>query len=300
MNIGYPCLNYSLKPLKNMTFRLANYSEERLFAAVSNNLAYLKCMLEYNVVHHLLFFRISSDLVPFASHPICRVNWQSQFQDSLKSLGRYLNKHHFRISMHPSQFVVINTSAEKTLANSLAELKWHCELLDLMGLDLTAKVQIHVGGAYGDKKTALERFITNYKLLPQFIQERLVIENDDRIFSLRDCLDISEKIQIPIIFDNFHHECLNEGESLVNAVKLVAQTWTKKDGVPMHDYSSQEPGMRKGKHAETLAVEHFRAYLEPTIHCERDIMLEIKDKELSAIKALNILNDLSKLHPLTL
>ncbi len=289
MKIGYPCINRSLGCTANSSFRLANYSEENLIKKVKNNLKCLKKILEYNVEKNLLFFRISSDLIPFASHPICKFRWQDHFKEQFREIGKIINKNNIRISMHPDQFVLINSPKDYVVEKSIKDLIWHCEVLDLMNLDPTAKIQIHVGGVYGDIKSAKERFTERYKDLPKFIKKRLAIENDDRLFSLKDCLDISEKIDIPIIFDPFHHKCRNNGEKIIDAIKSAKKSWKKKDGILMTDYSSQNPEGRKGKHAQHINIEDFKSYIRETKDIDFDIMLEIKDKEKSALEAIKVI-----------
>lgn len=288
MKIGYPCINRSLGCTANSTFRLKNYSEARLIETVANNIQCLQRILAFNVAHELYFFRISSDIVPFASHPICTFAWVSHFRQELQLVGNYIKQHGIRISMHPDQFVLINAPRQEIVEKSTKDLTWHCQLLDAMGLDYSAKVQIHVGGVYGDKVEAIKTFIKNYKTLPKLITNRLVIENDDRLFNLQDGLSIYGEVGIPIIFDNLHHDCLNEGESLFDAITLAARTWTAKDGILMADYSSQAPNERVGKHIESIDTAHFTAYLQATRPLDFDIMLEIKDKEPSALKAIAI------------
>ena len=182
MKIGYPCINKSIPRKAPSTFRLASYSESSLIQTVKNNLIRLNEILKYNVKSNLLFFRISSDLVPFASHPICKFGWYKFFQSEFEQIGDYIKKHNIRISMHPDQFVILNSRDSKILENSINELKYHCKVLDTMRLDETAKVQIHVGGVYGNKLEAIDRFLKTYdnniNMLDDddMIKKRLVIE----------------------------------------------------------------------------------------------------------------------------
>lgn len=292
MKIGYPCITTSLPCTTSSTFRLASFSEERFLATVENNLTCLQKILEYNVNSGLLFFRMSSDLIPFASHPICNVNWQQHFKGTFEKIGRYIKSHNLRISMHPDQFVVLNSPKPEIVQNSIAELTYQCAVLDVMQLDASAKLQIHGGGVYGDKPAALERFIATYDILPENIKNRLVVENDDRLYSLRDCLYLHEKTGIPILFDNFHHECLNNGEPMHEAVRLATATWQQKDGVPMMDYSSQAFGQRKGKHTDQIEEELFRNFLNDLDGEDADLMLEIKNKEASALIAIAVAKEM--------
>lgn len=194
MKIGYPCINISIGCTANKTFRLASYSEELFKQKIGENLACLRKTLKYNVKKGLLFFRIGSGLVPFASHEICKFNWQEGFKKEFQEIGELIKKNHIRISMHPDQFVLINSPKDEIVKRSFAELEYHCGVLDLMGLDETAKVQIHVGGVYGEKDKSLGRFVENYKKLPKKVKRRLCIENDERMYSLKDCLKISKKL----------------------------------------------------------------------------------------------------------
>jgi len=292
MRIGYPCINLTLECKGDRTFRLKSYSEERLISTVENNLGCTLEMLGFNVRHRILFFRITSDLVPFASHPVCKFNWQAFFQDKFGEIGDFIKAHRIRISMHPDQFTLINSIDTGVFERSLKELTYHAQILDLMGLDTSARIQIHVGGMYGDKERSIGRFIERFARIDGRIKRRLVVENDDRSYKVEDCLQIHAQTGIPVLFDVLHHGANNSGKTVREALELAAQTWSEKDGLPMVDYSSQKQGEPKGRHAQSIDLGDFREFLEETKPLDFDLMLEIKDKEKSALKAIDIaLND---------
>jgi UV DNA damage endonuclease len=286
MRIGYPCINRSIGCTASRTFRLASYTEERMRETVRGNLTCLEKILAYNVMHGMLFFRITSDLVPFASHPVCTFPWQDEFAGVFEKTGEYIRQHGFRISLHPDQFVLLNAPDKGVLQRSIDDLGYQVKLLDLMGLDRSAKVQVHVGGVYGDKPAAIDRFVKQYDLLETAIRDRLVIENDERLYTLSDCLAIHELTGIPVIADTLHHSLSNNGEQFTALLDPVRRTWKRRDGIPMVDYSSQEPGKRTGAHAMHIEAEDFLRFLRETSPADFDIMLEIKDKEKSARTAL--------------
>ncbi len=299
MKIGYPCVNETLPCSAARTFRLASYTPERLVETVTANLACLREILEWNVQHGLLFFRMGSDIVPFGSHEVNEFPWQTHFKSEFKAIGDFIKAHDMRISFHPDQFVVLNSPDPDIVRRSVNELIYQGSMLDLMELDSTAKLQIHAGGAYGDKGAALARWVeTFHTLLPEAVKVRLVVENDDRLYSLRECLSLSDETGVPILFDNFHHECLNHGEPMREALRLAAATWhPTRDGVLMMDYSSQAPGERKGKHTDSLVPELFRGFLADLDGLDVDMMLEIKDKEASAVCGIGILRELALIAP---
>jgi UV DNA damage endonuclease len=290
MRIGYPCINRTIDCTANSTFRLKSYSEIRLKQTLKNNLDCLRRILQFNLEHKMFFFRISSDIVPFASHPINKFNWQRYFREEFEEIGEFIVKNRMRISMHPDQFTLINSLKEDIFERSKNELKYHAEILDLLKLDTSAKIQIHVGGAYGDKEKSMERFVTRYRELYDSIIRRLVIENDDKLYDLNDCLKINAQTQIPILFDVFHHKLNNSAaQTTTESFQLTSKTWNKKrDGIPMVDYSSQEPSGLPRQHSETIEIEDFNLFLKQTELFDFDVMLEIKDKEKSAIKAIDL------------
>jgi UV DNA damage endonuclease len=236
----------------------------------------------------MFFFRITSDLVPFASHPVCKFNWQRHFKKKFERTGDFVKKNKIRISMHPDQFILINSPDKEVHKRSLKELLYHADLFDLMKLNTSAKIQIHVGGVYGNKKESIKRFIRRYNQLDQRIKRRLVIENDERNYSLSDCMKIHSQTKIPVLFDLFHHQLYGSKETPEEAFERFVGSWAKNDGIPMVDYSSPQKGKRKGKHTETIDLNHFKKFLKQSKPFDFDIMLEIKDKEKSTLKAVAV------------
>jgi UV DNA damage endonuclease len=162
-----------------------------------------------------------------------------------------------------------------------------------MGLDASHKIQIHVGGVYGDKEASLARFTSRYRKLPARVRSRLVVENDERSYGLADCMAVHSETGVPVVFDTLHHAANNRGEGMREAVFQAGSTWKRKDGAPMIDYSSQKKGGRPGVHAYALDADGFRSFLLSTWGLEFDVMLEVKNKERSALEAISIQRSLS-------
>jgi len=291
MKIGYPCINTSLSCRGNRTFRLQSYSERRLIETVKGNLDCLLEMLVYNVEHGILFFRITSDMIPFASHPVCTFDWQAHFRDNFAAIGEFIARHAIRISVHPDQFNVLNALDPAIVERTVRELQYHADLLDALQLLPSAKMQIHVGGVYGDKEQSILRFAERYADLDPEVRRRLVVENDDHRFTVKDCMRIHELTGIPVLFDAFHHSLHSSGEPQGEAALRCSRTWKPADGIPMVDYSSRMPGGRRGSHAASIDPDDFSRFLKESFPLDFDIMLEIKDKEKSALLAIEIAAD---------
>jgi UV DNA damage endonuclease len=297
MRLGYPCINLSLSCRSSTTFRLSSFSAERFRSTVSANLQCLSETLAWNSASGVLFFRITSGLIPFASHPVNSLGWQDEFRKEFRHIGSFIRENRMRVSMHPDQFVVLNAKNEGIVERSTAELLYHSDVLDLLGTGSEAKVQIHLGGVYGDKAASIGRFTERAEALPRRVLKRLVIENDERLYSLMDCLAVHEKTGLPVVLDTLHHACNNNRESMREAILLAGKTWRRQDGPPIIDFSTQEKGRRLGTHAQTIDLRHFRTFLSQVPDPgDRgpDIMLEIKDKDRSALKALRLVMALSK------
>ncbi len=263
MKLGYPCINLSLPCRSSRTFRLASWSEERFIETVKNNLACLLRILEFNAGHGLLLFRITSDLIPFASHSICAVPWQRYFKKEFSAIGSFVKQKGMRLSMHPDQFTLINSLDEEIFKRSVRELMYHADVLDLLSASRSHKIQIHVGGVYGDKEKSMARFISRYRSLPVKVRRRLVIENDDRLYSIADCLKIHGRVGVPVVLDTLHHRIINEGESIRAAFMKICPTWKKADGLPMVDYSSQDKKNARDLMLKQLIPGSLEVFLKP-------------------------------------
>lgn len=284
LRLGYPCSNLTPGISASRTFRLSSYSDERLIETVDANLHALEAILAWNLQHDIRFFRISSTTVPFASHPIMSVNWQNHFSDHLRRIGPYMMAHDMRVNVHPGQYILLNSPREDVVERSVAELAYHADLLDLLRLDTAHKIQIHTGGVYGDRDAATDRFIARYRKLPETIRARLVIENDERQFSLADNIRIHEATGIPLLFDTFHHHLFNHGESLETALATAMPTW-RGHGDPMIDYSSQHRERQPGAHTMSIDLDDFAPLATLLGGRNVDVMFEIKDKEASVLAA---------------
>lgn len=296
--IGYACLNMDTLQGTYKTCRISDATEAKLLDLIEHNLKVLKSHLEYNIHHGNAMFRISSSLIPFASHPANTVDWVRVFSKELEALRTLIKDNKIRISCHPGQYTVINSPSEAVVSASIDELYYHATMMEVLSGNPNHKIILHVGGVYEDKAAAMARFIAVYHRLDPLIKKYLTIENDDRSYTVEDILYIASKTGIPCIYDNLHHACNPSLQALSAETifqKIVA-TWSPNDGIPKMHYSQQDPGKRLGAHTPTIDGKQFLRDLEAFYdlgHC--DIMLEVKDKNRSFMKVHTILSKSKRL-----
>ena len=301
MAIGYACVHIGSELTKLSTLRLANATPENIRRVIRTNLQALAAMMRYNADHEIKLFRISSDIIPLASHPAMQVDWRSEYRETLASIGGMIRRHEIRVSMHPGQYTVLNSPGDDVVQNAVADLRYHCAFLDALGCDAANKVIVHVGGVYGDKTQAIRRFIKNYALLDDCIKTRLAVENDDRSYTAGDVLSIAEQTGLPVVFDVFHHILNDTGGSLsvYDWIDRCGKTWGAKDGRQKIHYSQTNPNARsRGAHSETINLNEFLAFYHNLHHKDVDVMLEVKDKNLSAVKCILATEDHPKIQEL--
>lgn len=291
--IGYACLNLDISPNKYKTCRQKNLTQEKLEELISHNLDVLETTIDYNIQNNIKLFRVSSSLIPFGSSPLNQVDWVNLFKVKLKKISDKIKEAGMRISVHPGQYTVINSLDEDVVNRSIADLEYHAEILDSLDDSSTNKMILHIGGTYGNKEEAIQRFIDVYlNRLSIKVKKYLVIENDDKSFNIEDVLYISRQTGAPVIFDNLHHE-INKAmkKETVDYFNEAVTTWQKCDGVSKIHYSQQAINKKIGSHSETIDLDLFYNFINGLPNASVDVMLEVKDKNRSAIKVLSSLNN---------
>ena len=300
MNIGYACLALAVPDTGIKKCLIKNASPDRLRELIRSNLDALLNMVEYNIANDIRLYRVSSDIIHFASSPVNNVPWAEEFKDRLAIIGGRIKESGMRVSMHPGQYTVLNSPDEKIAAAAAAELDYHALFLDSLGVDATNKIILHIGGVYGDKAAASERFIRRFQALPDNVRRRLVIENDDRSYNVSDVLEISARAGIPVVFDNLHHMANPPARTLSQEewIKACAATWGLRDGRQKIHYSQSDPDRKPGAHSASIHIDEFLNFHDSLAGEKPDIMLEVKDKNVSARKCLLCVEKFDKLNEL--
>ncbi|NDC96119.1 UV DNA damage repair endonuclease UvsE [bacterium] len=247
--LGYCCLNTELRQLgifSSRTLRLNTLKTKGMHYAYQLALQNVRdtfAIFKWNAKHGIYNFRISSELFAFASHPEYHntYDWE-QFYDILLQLGKCAKQYHQYITFHPGQYNQLTSTRESVIEQTVVDVNVHAKILDLMQLD-DSVIVIHGGARGSSKLDSLKRFRQNYKLLSPSAQRRLVLENDEIVYTVEDLLPVSRDLGIPIVFDTHHHN-LNPGtlESHV-AAQMCADTFTARGLVPLMHISESRPGV---------------------------------------------------------
>lgn len=286
MNLGYACINLTLaekgittnKGMVRRTYEAKGVQYASQLAL--QNVQALLQILQWNIKKGIRVFRITSELFPWASE--YKLESMPDFP-AIRSILEHAGKLPIRVSTHPGPFNKIAGNGD-ILKNTIKDLELHSRLFDLMQLPPSHwnKINIHVGGAYGDKHDTIKRFATNFKHLSSHLQQRLTIENDDKpgLFTVAELLPLHDEIGIPIVFDYFHHK-LNPGLLGEEDAFLSAhQTWSIK---PVFHYSSS----KKDNEDASAKHEAHSDWVHEKINTygkDVDIVLETKMKELSLLR----------------
>ena len=288
MRIGYACLAVALDGAQQKTCTLKTATPERLVSLAGENLFALARMIDYNIANQIPLFRISSDIVPFGSSRASALPWDTLHAEILNSIAKKIKQSNMRVSMHPGQYTVLNSPDSDVVRRAIEDLAYHAKFLDRLDLDNTHKIILHVGGKYGDTPAALSRFQSVFRDLDHAISKRLILENDGSIYRIDEVLELCNRLGIPAVYDNLHHAINHAGETKSDAdwVALCRETWREKDGAQKTHYSQQHPQKTRGAHTDTIAIDAFLDYYHSLSGLLPDMMLEVKDKNRSAIKCI--------------
>ena len=250
-------------------------------------------IMAWNVLNGYKFFRIGSDLFPWASeYKISELKDIEQIKQWLHSAGVMAKTHGIRLTSHPGPFNVLVSPHQHVVEKCVVDLSIHGELFDMIGLSRTPynKINIHLGGAYGDKESAMDRFCKNFELLPESVSSRLTVENDDKesMYSVKDLYyGIYNRIGVPIVFDYHHHRFCDGGLSEQDALELAISTWPK-DITPATHYSESRSTEQLDESIRPQAHSDYVYDYIDTYGNDVDIMIEAKKKELAVAKYLEI------------
>lgn len=302
IRFGYVSTAVSLweaSPSRTVTFtRYQQMNKEerysKLLEVTAENLKSTRRMIFYNLAHEIDLYRLSSSIVPLATHPEVKWDFVSPFQKEWSELGALIRKHQLRVSFHPNQFTLFTSPRDEVTDNAVGDMEYHYRMLEAMGVENSSVINIHIGGAYGDKESTLGRFHQNLIKLPSHIKDIMTLENDDKTYHAEETLVACEKENIPFVFDYHHHMANLCDLPLATILSRTVTTWKKTKLPPKIHVSSPKSEKTFRSHADYVDLE----FLLPLIDTLRDLkidvdfMIEAKMKDLAMLK---LIADMSKI-----
>jgi UV DNA damage endonuclease len=255
---------------------------------VTHNFELLAKIIEWNIKNNIFLYRISSDLIPFADHD----HWGQLWREALRSewmaeasspARQVLTKYRTlggRLTIHPGQFVSISSPNSETRRKSLANLEYHGQLLDYLGLPESVECPINIHISNGTKGEQVVNYVNeSLAIMSNSVRNRIVFENEQHGYWKPS--NIRKHFRnVPITLD-YHHLSINPDNefTLDEIIKFTRDSWPNID--PVQHYS-------EGR-AHALDTAHSD-YVQSIPDQPYDIEIEAKQKELSVMPHLRTRN----------
>lgn len=305
IRLGYVAVSLKLpKVTSSSQLTFARYSKmvsddkkiNELKRVTRSNMQDLYKILLYNAENDIHFYRITSRLIPLATHPEV-TNWRfrTYFKIELKRIGNLVKEHNMRVDTHPDHFNVLNSLREEVVEKTKYELLFHNNLFEDMNYS-EGKMIIHIGSGQEGKEKSVERFIDNFNTLPTKVSSRIILENDDKLFTAREIINVCKKINIPMVLDIHHHFCNNGCDDIEDIIPDFLNSWEGRNLPPKIHISSPKEGGKDRKHADYIYPNDFINFIEKYSQFDNDldVMIEAKQKDLALFK---LVNDVKQLKP---
>lgn len=286
VRLGYVALSKALddvttsRTITYTNYINKNYNTSKLLEITKNNLDSLYEIIKYNVKNNFHFYRLTSKLVPLATHDKIDFDYITPLLDEYKKIGKLINDNNIRVDTHPDQYAVLNSMDSKIVKNTVEILEYHYKIMDAIGIK-DKIIILHVGSSACGKKASITRFINNFNKLPDHIKKCIAVENDDKVYNIKDVLELCHKINVPMVLDYHHFICNNEKEDINDYLKEIIDTWDGK--LPKMHFSSPKSKLKKEfrSHSDYINKECFIKFINILKKQDKDIdiMLEAKAKD---------------------
>ena len=288
IRLGYACVPVTIDETASHTLTYTNYKKlgskatAKLDNVIKNNFESLEKILKYNIKNDIVFFRMTSELIPFANHPNINYDFISPYKTYYEKIGNIIKTNNLRVDLHPSAYAVLNSVNENVVNSTINILEFYQKMYDCM--KIKSRIVLHVGSKVGGKKEGIKRFVNNFNKLNDELKKMIVIENDDKSYNIRNVLSLCEKLNIPMMLDYHHFKVNRNNEKIEDYIERIFNTW--KEDIPKIHFSSPKDKKNKRSHSDYINVDDFIEFLEKIKFTNRDfdVMIEAKQKDDSVFR----------------
>lgn len=286
IRLGYACISNIIETTSSKTTTLTYYKkldtktkEEKIDTIINNNLDNLNNIIKYNIKNNIHFFRITAKLIPLMDIVNIDLN---KYKDKFIKIGKLINKYNMRVDVHVDEYCVLNSVNEIVVLNSIKILNNLKMTMDMF--DIQYNIIMHIGSKAKGIKDSIKRFKNNFNLLDNDLKNKIILENDDKIYNVYQTLKLCEDLKIPMCLDYHHHICNKCTKDIKYYLPRIYKTY--KNIVPKMHYSSPKSKKEKRSHNEYIYSEEFINFIDilKEYNIDTDIMLEAKGKDLALVK----------------
>ena len=253
IRLGYACLPVTIDETSSHTLtytyykKLGNKGNVKLDSVIKSNFESLEKILKYNIKNDIIFFRMTSELIPLVTHPLVKYDFLNQYKKYYKKIGNIIKENNLRVDIHPSAYTVLNSINKEVVISTINILEFYQKMYELM--DIKSKIILHVGSKTLGKREGIKRFINNFEKLTKETQKLIVLENDDKSYNIRNVLSLCEKLDIPMVLDYHHFKVNKNNEKIEDYIERIFNTW--KDDIPKIHFSSPKDKKNKKSHNDS-------------------------------------------------
>ena len=287
INLGYVGNPLTLLDIysHNLTYKeFSKYDNNKgidlLTERIKLNFKNFQKVLKYNYDNKIKFYRMTHTMFPLLTHPNVNISYKKIFKDDFKKLKETISKYNIRIDTHPDEFCLLTSEKNDVTSNSIKILKFHLEIFKLLGIN--GRCVLHIGSSKPTKEEALDRFKINYNKLPIELKNLIILENDDKTYTVTDTLLISEELNIPMVLDYHHFICNHlKNEKIDKLLPRIIKTWENTNLNPKMHFSCSLSTKQKRNHSTYISYNSFIKFLKllKPLNTDIDIMLEAKGKD---------------------
>lgn len=297
INFGYVAISMKLKeasPNKTVTLKNLEKVDRSLWyskveALSRQNITNTIRILRYNQAYGIKLYRFTSKIIPLATHPVFNEwDWKNILKSDFEELGRVVKETEIRVSTHPDHFVLLNSPKKEVLDNSIKDLDYHCTMFELMDLGPKYKIVLHIGGMYKNKEDSIKRFYEGFSQLSNRVKARIILENDDKLYTMEDVYNICKHLNIPMVLDIHHDKCNPSSVQVKDLIVDVFDTWKGEIFQPKIHLSSSKSEKEIRSHNDYINADEFAAFLKEIrgLTGDFDVMIEAKMKDMALVKLM--------------